>query len=248
MVTDFIQTQKYRVLSGKILKSLKQWRGYVTLRTVLEADTDLKIYLVGGAIRNIILKDNTKPKDFDFIFQGSSSPTVSTLFQEMASSGWFGKGPLGSPRWLPHNAEAYCDLVPIEKFNQGFGQCETIEQSLRQFDFSGNALAFDLREKRLRDPYNGYRDLQNRTIRMIRFDHPDVPVAPSQRLTWRAVVWFRLLQYAQRLKLKFDENTETWIKANSDCEALKAEYKKFFNVPVWNTRTRAIDLPDSKVA
>jgi len=214
----------------------------------LEADTRLSIYLVGGVIRDIILKGNSRPKDLDFILEGPSIPTVRKLTQEMASSGLLGTGPLGSPRWLPYGADAYCDLVPIANFNQGFGRCETIEQALEQFDFSGNALAFDLRTKQLFDIYNGHRDLENRTIRLLRFDHPDIPVAPGQRLTWRAVVWFRLMHYSEELKLGFEENTERWGERNSDCEVMKREYDEFFNTSVWNIKSRDMHPRDAKAA
>lgn len=175
---------------------------------------ELDVYLAGGSLRDVLLKRDVGPKDFDFFLGGVGIEKVLT---RLAVDGTVRSGPFGSPRWFPGEPGiAYCDVIPIEGFFNGLWKCEDIVDVLNQFDFTGNAVALHLRTGVLHDPQNGLRDLSHGVMRAIRFDYPDEPISASSNLTRPAVLWFRILHYAAALGFTIEPVTSEWIHRHSD--------------------------------
>ena len=123
----------------------------------------MKVYLVGGAVRDMMLGLN--PKDRDFVVVGSS-------IEEMEARG-FQKVGADFPVFLdPNTGEEYA-LARTEKktgigylgFDTRFTPDVTIEQDLARRDLTINAMALDEETGTLVDPYGGFQDLQNRILR-----------------------------------------------------------------------------------
>jgi hypothetical protein len=170
---------------------------------------ELDVYLAGGGLRNILVKRDVDPKDFDFFLGGSG---IEKVLARLADTGTIRYGPFGSPRWFPADpSSVYCDVIPIRNFFNGLWRCEDILDVLNQFDFTANAVAVHLRTGVLHDPQNGRRDLTLQLMRAIRFDYPDEPISASNRLTRPAVVWFRILHYAAILGFTIEPVTHEWI-------------------------------------
>ena len=124
----------------------------------------MKIYEVGGAVRDALLK--TKAKDKDWVVVGSSP-------EEMIQKGF---KPIGKhfPVFLhPSTKEEYA-LARTERktghgyhgFNFYYGAEVTLEEDLSRRDFTINAIAKDSNGK-LIDPFNGIADIKNKNFRHV---------------------------------------------------------------------------------
>jgi tRNA nucleotidyltransferase (CCA-adding enzyme) len=123
-----------------------------------------KTYLVGGAVRDILL--GLKAVEHDWVVVGSTP-------EEMLKSGFKQVG-ASFPVFLhPENGEEYA-LARREKkqghgyhgFNVDFHPGVTLEEDLERRDLTINAMARD-RQGSLVDPFGGQRDLQQKVLRHV---------------------------------------------------------------------------------
>ena len=124
----------------------------------------MKIYEVGGAVRDALL--DKKAKDKDWVVVGSSP-------EEMVSNGF---KPIGNdfPVFLhPESNEEYA-LARTERktghgyhgFNFYYGKEVTLEEDLSRRDFTINAIAKDS-DGNIIDPYGGRDDIKNKIFRHV---------------------------------------------------------------------------------
>ena len=120
----------------------------------------MKIYLVGGAVRDILL--NRKIRDFDFCVEGLVRPIGKHIANELG----------GAYYVLDDEREMVRIIIDDEQMGQfdvdiSMITGETIEDDLRSRDFTFNAMAIRISsEPELIDPLNGYGDFQQKTLRM----------------------------------------------------------------------------------
>ena len=124
----------------------------------------MKIYLVGGAVRDKLL--DFKVKERDWVVVGSS-------YNEMIELGY---KPVGKhfPVFLhPKTKEEYALARLEKKTAKGYGGFEfqtdknvTLKQDLKRRDLTINAIAMDENEK-LIDPYGGQKDLKNTDFKTL---------------------------------------------------------------------------------
>lgn len=124
----------------------------------------MKKYLVGGAVRDSLLKLPVKEKDW--VITGSSP-------QEMIKIGYAQVGK-DFPVFLhPYNHEEHALARTERKLGQGYTgficftePSVTIEEDLYRRDLTINAMAYDMHGNLL-DPYNGQRDIKLRLLRHV---------------------------------------------------------------------------------
>lgn len=124
----------------------------------------MKIYLVGGAVRDELLK--LPVKDHDYMVVGATP-------EQMLSLGYNQVGK-DFPVFLhPKTGQEYALARTERKTAAGYGGFSvdaaptvTLEQDLLRRDLTINAIAQD-NEGRLYDPYNGIADLEKRTLRHV---------------------------------------------------------------------------------
>ncbi len=120
----------------------------------------MKIYLVGGAVRDIIL--NRKIRDFDFTVEGLVRPIGKHIADELN----------GAYYVLDDEREMVRVIIEDEtmgEFDVDIAQLsgESIEDDLRERDFTFNAMAIELaKEPVFVDPLGGLDDLNNKRLRM----------------------------------------------------------------------------------
>ena len=129
----------------------------------------MKIYQVGGAVRDMLL--NKKPHDFDYLVVGST-------VEEMLAKGFQQVG-IGFPVFLhPETKEEYAlarkEIKTGNKhtdFEFIFSSDVTLEEDVQRRDFTINALARNPENGEIIDLVNGKNDLQKRIIRHINSEH-----------------------------------------------------------------------------
>lgn len=110
-----------------------------------------KVYLVGGAVRELCLKK--KPKDYDFVL---SEQKDLKILESLFGTGAFvlGKKPIQTYRIV--RDEISVDITFLNT---------TIEEDLLRRDFTMNAVAYDIHGDEIIDYLNGVDDIKNRIIR-----------------------------------------------------------------------------------
>lgn len=178
-----------------------------------ELSRTYKIYICGGFLRNILMK-NCSIKDLD-IFVDCGKDEFNGLVDTMSEWGDLQYGQYGSPRlFCTDPIIDYIDIVPFYNFIVAGKPLLTIDEILRNFDFTSNAIAWSLRDSTLLDPLNGIVDASNKILRAVRLDFPEMMVSKDIQISAVSVFWFRLLHYQDVLDLTFDPVTEDWIIKN----------------------------------
>lgn len=193
------------------------------------------IYVCGGYIRDFFIYG--KPgKDID-IFVNCSKDELNDLTEYLSAFGRIEYGQYGSPRYYPltpltKNFNDYVDIVPFYNFIVSDKRVTTIEELLHNFDFSANALAYNIKTRQLYNPENGLLDIKNKTLRAIRIDFPEKKVSASINLSTNTVFWFRLLHFQNRLCFSFESSTEKWVTDNSWRFRYIGEFSRHFFRPL----------------
>lgn len=125
----------------------------------------MKIYKVGGAVRDEIM--GLTPHDNDFVVVGSTPAEMESLgFKQVGKD---------FPVYLhPDTSEEYA-LARVERksglkhtdFETRFDPSVTIEDDLYRRDLTMNAIALDLETGEYIDPYGGIKDIENKIIRHV---------------------------------------------------------------------------------
>lgn len=124
----------------------------------------IKKYLVGGAVRDTLLGITVTERDWLLV---GSSP------QELIKQGFIQVGKQFPVFLHPETKEEYA-LARIESkqghgyqgFKFDFNPTITLEQDLKRRDLTINAMAMD-EKNQLIDPYGGFKDLNERTLRHV---------------------------------------------------------------------------------
>ena len=171
--------------------------------------SNLEIFIVGGAIRDILLGIN--PSEIDFCIKGnieefkkyidtqkdikkikvSEFETYKLLFKDKI----YDFSVTREESYIPKGS-----LPKIDKFNV------SIEKDLFRRDFSINSIAININKinEGLIDPFNGYEDLKNN---LIKINHEESFLDDPTRI-------FRAIKFSKRLNFKIDANTEKNLKGS----------------------------------
>lgn len=186
----------------------------------------MKIYLVGGAVRDKLLK--LPSRDHDWVVTGSNPQQMTEL----------GYKPVGKdfPVFLhPQTKEEYALARTERKSGHGYhgfifhtAADVTLEQDLARRDLTINAMAED-KSGNIIDPYGGQNDLDNRVLRHVSDAFIEDPVRV-----------LRIARYAARYaKLGFTiaEETQELLKQI----VLSGEIDELVAERVWNEISNALD-------
>lgn len=144
----------------------------------------MKTYLVGGAVRDILM--GVEPKDRDYVVVGSS-------VEEMLAAG-FEKVGADFPVFLhPETGEEYA-LARREKktgtgylgFTSEFGPDVTLAEDLERRDLTVNSMAMDLSDNWVWCPGGGMQDVKNKVLRHTSAAFEEDPVRVLRLARFRA--------------------------------------------------------------
>lgn len=217
----------------------------------------MKVYLVGGAVRDQLL--NYEVKERDWVVVGATAELMLAKgFQQVGRD---------FPVFLhPKTREEYALARKERKLGPGYYgfECDinhqiTLEQDLQRRDLTINAMAMD-EAGHLIDPYHGEQDLKNKTLRHVsdafiedpvrvlrvarfaaRYHHLGFKLAPETRLLMYKMVIDGELSHLvpERVWQEWEgslqeKNPEVFIKTLRACGALAVifpEIDKLFGVP-----------------
>ncbi len=192
----------------------------------------MKIYEVGGAVRDALL--NEEAKDKDWVVVGSSP-------EEMAAKGF---RPIGKdfPVFLhPETNEEYA-LARTEKksgqgyhgFNFYFGKEVTLEEDLSRRDLTINAMAKD-DDGKIIDPFGGRKDLENKIFRHVSDAFSEDPL--------RAIRLARFHTYGHLNNFEIAEETKKLINEIVD----SGEIAKLSPNRIWTETERALSSSNPNI-
>jgi tRNA nucleotidyltransferase (CCA-adding enzyme) len=179
------------------------------------------VYLVGGAVRDIVLGKQTK--DIDFEVHGITLEQLDQLLRTFGHLNLIGKS-FGVLRWehsaidwaIPRTDEA--GRKPIVTLDPSM----EITQALMRRDLTINAMAINMHTGELVDPFNGLNDLKNKIAR-----------SPNpQFFTEDPLRFYRVMQFVGRFELEPDEALNTVCKSMDisaiSQERIHGEFDKLF--------------------
>jgi tRNA nucleotidyltransferase/poly(A) polymerase len=161
-------------------------------------------FIVGGAIRDSLL--GCQAKDWD-VATDAKPDRIRDLFPEMTSFN------------LKHGTVTLVSKgrhfeVTTFRGTEGFSSC--IEDDLAHRDFTFNAMAYDITNKRIIDPFGGQRDIERKIVRAV--------LNPSERFQEDPLRMMRAIRFS--LELGYSIDTETLIAINSMAEAIDSVAKE----------------------
>ena len=163
---------------------------------------NFKCYLVGGCIRNLLLK---KPvKDWDM----TTNATPDQILQIFPNGFYDNKfGTVG----IPINSGAIVEITTFRterdyldsRHPSNIKWGKTIEEDLERRDFTVNAIAYDLQNNQIIDLFKGQLDLKNKIIRTVGDS--------SKRFKEDALRLMRAIRFATQLNFEIEEKTKNFI-------------------------------------
>ncbi len=205
--------------------------------TVLPADQE--IYLVGGAVRDLLL--SRLSPDLDFVLPSNGI----SLARRVANALGADFVPLDQDRDTgrvivtdPDGTRTFLDFSVYRSANSEslFGQ--NLEEDLRARDFTMNAIAYNLRDDTIIDPLNGGNDLRAKLIRAC---------SPTS-LSDDPVRILRAIRQAAFFGFRIEKETRELMKQSVDqlgrisTERLRDEVFKILQGPKPDTAMRALEM------
>lgn len=170
-----------------------------------------QIYIVGGAVRDLIMKREVR--DFDFTTDAKPEEILK-LFPEGFYDNKFGTVGIPTSKESKPTFEVY-EITTMRKEGQ-YGDfrhpnqvvwTDKIEEDLARRDFTINAIALSAVEG-LVDPFNGQDDIKNKIVRAVG--------NPNQRFQEDALRLMRAVRIATELNFDIEKDTLEAIKKNKE--------------------------------
>lgn len=185
------------------------------LRELRQEFPDAESYVVGGIVRDVLLR--REAKDYDFVIRGVPADALRTFLESRGSVDLVGRnfGVLKFvPNGWPEGAEPIDIALPRRDHAEGTGGARdfevqtdhmlAVEDDLSRRDFTINAMAWDLRSGRLVDPFGGRQDLDERRIRAVG--------NATERFTEDRSRMLRCLRFAAQLGFDIEPGTMAAIR------------------------------------
>ncbi|OGK30923.1 hypothetical protein A3F29_02275 [Candidatus Roizmanbacteria bacterium RIFCSPHIGHO2_12_FULL_33_9] len=183
--------------------------GYVQDFMEVFTNKGYQIFLVGGAVRDLIVKGNIDWNFADFATNARPQEIVK-LFPKTFYENQFGT--VGVEQEVDGNKIIF-EVTTFrkesdykDKRHPSFIEwANTIEEDLGRRDFTVNAMSYD--GEKLMDPYNGQDDLKNKLIRAVG--------EPKKRFSEDALRLMRSIRFSSQLGFTIEDKTLTSLKEDA---------------------------------
>jgi tRNA nucleotidyltransferase (CCA-adding enzyme) len=176
-----------------------------------------KIYEVGGAVRDKYLFGENTSKDHDYLVTGIPFDELSTKLKKFGKVDLVGRsfGVIKFTKFINGEPNTYDIALPRKDISTGAGHKDfnvdfdpnlSVEDDLYRRDFTINAMAISLDDKKLIDPLNGMADIESKQIRMVYEDSfKDDPLR-----------MLRAIQFSARFDFEIEAGTFNAMKKHAD--------------------------------
>ncbi len=192
---------------------------------------DQEIYLVGGAVRDFLLRRETH--DLDFVVPANGVKIARQVAKAMKGAFFVLDEKTDTGRVILTQSDLSRAVLDFASFRKN-----SLEADLSARDFSINALAYNLRTKEFIDPVSGVKDLRSGVIR----------ACSTSTFREDPVRILRAVRFAAALSYSIDKETRTRMKQENDLlmqpspERIRDELFKIFNGPMPSSVIRALDM------
>ncbi|MCQ2584651.1 MAG: HD domain-containing protein [Treponema sp.] len=161
-------------------------------------ENGFKAYLVGGAVRDLILK---KPcSDWD-VATNATPEQVMSMFKFVVPTG------IAHGTVTVHFHKTKIEVTTFRtesEYSDGrhpdkIAYAATIEEDLSRRDFTMNAIAVNLRDGKIADPFGGRKDIRKKVIRTVG--------KPNERFMEDGLRPIRALRFASQLNFSIEKDT-----------------------------------------
>ena len=194
-----------------------------------------RVYMVGGTLRDFLL--GKAYKDLDLLVSGLPQNDLMRLLRRRGRMQRVGQA-FGVLKFLPHGWDGSPIDIALPRvetstgighrdFEVAFDHTLPIETDLERRDFTINAMALDLLDERLMDPFGGHADLEQCLLRQV--SPMAFPEDPLRML--------RGVQFASRFGLHVEPGTRSAMSAHAASintvapERIAMELQKLFQAP-----------------
>jgi len=165
---------------------------------------NFQIYIVGGAVRDLLLEKEIDNWDFA---TNATPQQIQKIFPDSFYNNKYGTVT------VPLNEKILFEITTFRKESDYKDQrhpekvtwAKTIEEDLSRRDFTINAMAYD--GEKIIDPFDGQKDLENKIIRAVG--------DPNLRFTEDALRLMRAIRFASELGFLIEEKTRLSIQKNA---------------------------------
>jgi tRNA nucleotidyltransferase/poly(A) polymerase len=172
----------------------------------------IKIYIVGGVIRDILLESKSNPNDLDLVIDGDIENFVKEFSDKFSTEILKAHSFLNYKLVLPDSLQV--DIAHSRKeFYEALGKLPKWEKAnifddLSRRDFSINSIALEIGIDNvvLIDPLGGLSDIKSSTIRIL---HDKSFIDDPTRI-------YRAIKYKARFDFTFDQNTKIVLQNSID--------------------------------
>ncbi len=197
---------------GRALEESAFWPSIRWLEEHFKPYGNIRLWLVGGTIRDFVLETSNMIIDVDIMVE--NCPSMATLEEVITQGGDFRKNMMGGYKWLPSpevsHAEAgmEIDMWRVEESIEP-GDEATPEMGVSRFDLNINAVGWCIEEKRFINPLGGLQSILD----------PD-RAEPMELLTEKIKpgnagrLILRAIKYGPKLGIPLGEKTKAWIREN----------------------------------
>jgi poly(A) polymerase len=192
------------------LTKLLQQKQFAFLKQLQKEFKTAEVFLVGGIIRDFILKRGSK--DYDFVIRNAPINKLQAFFKKQGWVDLVGKH-FGVLKFIPKGfklAEPIDIALPRTEhafLTGGYRDFDVqsdpklpIEEDLKRRDFTINALAYDIQNKKLIDLFDGLGDIKKKQIKTVG--------KPEQRFKEDYSRLLRAVRFA--CQLNFNIEPRTW--------------------------------------
>tara|TARA_B100001758_G_C18406068_1_gene612193 strand:- start:1423 stop:2850 length:1428 start_codon:yes stop_codon:yes gene_type:complete len=181
---------------------------------IVADELKLPTYVVGGWVRDLLLKRNQKKTDIDFVCIGDGIKFAEKLKKRLGKKAVFKIFKNFGTAMINFNNENY-EFVGARKESYRNNSRKpiiengTLEDDQNRRDFTINAMAIKLNSDnygKLIDPFNGVKDLEEKIIR--------TPLDPDITYSDDPLRMMRAIRFASQLNFRIEENSFTSIRKN----------------------------------
>jgi len=164
-------------MTDAVIRKKLQKQVPVSVRTLLKKlPIKAEVFIVGGAVRDVLLNKTTK--DIDIVIRQVAPRTLQRVLRSLGDVELVGKS-FGVFKWMPRRWKGEHIDVALPRRDHAFGtggykdvkiQSDpklSLEEDVKRRDFTVNALAYNVKAKKLEDYVGGLSDLASKTLRTV---------------------------------------------------------------------------------